>query len=407
MKRITAAFISITIFCSFPYQRSTAQNFAPPNTAPFAFRLINAILQQDTSQGNKLISPFSVYLDLCVLYNGAGYATKDSIADALQLRDINIHTLNALCKNMLQVIHLEDNKVQISLARALWFNRKKAALLPSFQTTADTYYYTTVQPLNFNVRTAAVRINNWVDQNSAYKGASTLPRMNPRDFLYFTDAAYFNGDWQSPFEAGEASKDLFYPPGGRAKMVPVMKKEWVTKVYSDTSFTMFEIPYGNGKAFSMYILMPDDPQQAVSELAAILDEGRLSRTLQRMNDQYLQLSLPSWEYPYSIPDMRPALSQLGLGILFDREGNTDFSGMVKGNNGAATGLNSQHNTYIKVNEKGTRVSTVQTGVLPDSAGLRRHRPLVLKVDHPFLYLILEKQRNIVLFAGVVNDPAGR
>jgi len=415
MKRIMAASVFGTIVSFFPYQHSSTpcppkgghgKGEAPLNTTPFAFHLINAVLQQDTGQGNKLISPLSVYLSLCVLYNGAGYATKDSIAEVLQLRGMNIYNLNALCKNMLQEIHLEDNKAQISLSRSIWCNRKRGALLPSFETVSDAYYYTATQSLNFNAPNACARINSWVNQNMAHKATAILPRTDPKDFLYLIDAAYFNGDWKYPFEDSDTYKDVFYLPDGRTKIVPTMKKELVTRVFSDTSFTMFELPYGNGKAFSMYVLLPDDPQQPISQFAASLSEERLNYTIQRMNDQCLQLSLPAWEYAYSIPDMKPALSQLGMGILFDREGNADFSGMVKAGRGTAAISKALHNTYIKVNEKGTRVS-MATGEAPAyTCEQRHHRPLVLKVDHPFLYLILERQRNIVLFAGVVNDPVG-
>jgi serine protease inhibitor len=32
-------------------------------------------------------------------------------------------------------------------------------------------------------------------------------------------------------------------------------------------------------------------------------------------------------------------------------------------------------------------------------------PPILKLDHPFLYAIIEKQTGIVLFIGIVNDPS--
>ncbi len=411
MKRILAASIFLTIVSFLPvpaplngHPFKTSESI---KTTPFAFNLLNAVLQQDTSRRNKLISPFSVYISLCLLYNGAGYATKDSIAEALQLNGMNIFNLNALCKNMLQEIHLEDNKAQISFARSLWCNRKKGALLPTFTTVADACYYTASQSLNFNAPNASTRINNWVDQNLAHKPAAALPAANPKDFLYYIDAAYFSGGWLYPFEAGHTDKDLFYLPDGHAKTVSFMKQELVTRVYSDTSITMFELPCGKGQAFSMYILLPDDPQLSLRDFAVLLNEERLNRTIQRMNDQDLQLSLPSWEYAYSIPGIQLVLSQLGMGLLFDREGNADLSGMIKTGRRTTAISKALYNTYIKVNEQGARASLSTTRIVADSTGKRRHRPLVLKVDRPFLYLILEKQRNILLFAGAVNDPAGR
>src|SRR5947208_3585063 len=51
----------------------------------FAFNFLHAACLQDNTNGNKLISPLSIYLALSMVYNGANSATKDSIAHTLQL----------------------------------------------------------------------------------------------------------------------------------------------------------------------------------------------------------------------------------------------------------------------------------------------------------------------------------
>jgi serine protease inhibitor len=33
-------------------------------------------------------------------------------------------------------------------------------------------------------------------------------------------------------------------------------------------------------------------------------------------------------------------------------------------------------------------------------------PDILKIDHPFLYTIIEKQTGTILFSGIINDPVG-
>lgn len=396
-------FLTTAGFLNSP--RSPGDPYAYPlSSNPFAFTLLHAVLEQDNGKSNKLISPLSIYLSICLLYNGAGEATRDSLAEVLQVSGMDIRTLNGLCKNMFQEIHLEDNKVHLSFANSIWCNRKRLSLLPSFETTADTYYYTTTQSLNFGVTSAVERINGWVYQNTAHQVTSIVSGAHPKDLLYLINTAYLNSDWLYPFDAGESYKDLFYLAGGLTKTAPFMKKEFVTKVFSDTSFTMLELPYGKGKSFSMYVLLPDDVEQPLTEFAAGLTEERLSTVLSRMNDQCIQLSLPSWEYSYSMDDMKAAFSRMGMGILFNRGGNADFSGMAQSITGRPLLSSVSHHTCINVNEAGTRwwVSTAETPAPPEKG--RRHRPLVLKADHPFLYLILEKQQHILLFAGTLDDP---
>ena len=51
----------------------------------FALNFFANLLQQDTASDNKLISPFSIYMALSMVYNGSAGATSDSIAKTLAL----------------------------------------------------------------------------------------------------------------------------------------------------------------------------------------------------------------------------------------------------------------------------------------------------------------------------------
>jgi serine protease inhibitor len=62
----------------------------------FAFHLLDAIVTEDNSGTNKLVSPLSLYLTLGMLCNGAAHDT-------------------------------------ISIANAIWYNRHKLSLLPGYE----------------------------------------------------------------------------------------------------------------------------------------------------------------------------------------------------------------------------------------------------------------------------------
>jgi serpin B len=61
-----------------------------------------------------------------------------------------------------------------------------------------------------------------------------------------------------------------------------------------------------------------------------------------------------------------------------------------------------HQAFIETNEEGTEaaaatiVSIIATSMPPP--------PLVLNIDHPFLYIIRETTTNSILFMGKVADP---
>jgi serpin B len=61
-----------------------------------------------------------------------------------------------------------------------------------------------------------------------------------------------------------------------------------------------------------------------------------------------------------------------------------------------------HKTLIKVNEQGTSAAAVKLIGFTNTPVLL---PLKITIDHPFLYLIVEKQTGSVLFIGKVDNPA--
>lgn len=182
-----------------------------------------------------------------------------------------------------------------------------------------------------------------------------------------------------------------------------MKRQLTTKMFGDNSFSLIELPYGGGKSFSMYILKPADPGESISTFASSLNEDMLNNAISKMDSSTVQLEMPKWEYAYELKDMRPELSQLGMGIAFGD--NADFSKIYDPSQVKVNISKAIHKAYIKVNEEGTEATAATvTGVGTTSMPAP---PAVFKLDHPFVYAIVEKQTGAVLFLGVVNDPGAK
>ena len=149
----------------------------------------------------------------------------------------------------------------------------------------------------------------------------------------------------------------------------------------------------------MYLIVPNN-QKTVADLASTIDEIALTNAIAQLDSQSVMLSLPKWEYAYSIEDMKPYLSQLGMGIALG--GSADFSNMYPVGPGDIAISKAIHKTYIKVSEQGTEAAAV-TVIGMELTSISAPRPLTL--DHSFLYVIREKQTGIILFIGIVADPS--
>ncbi|MCM1325575.1 MAG: hypothetical protein NC094_00560 [Bacteroidales bacterium] len=97
---------------------------------------------------------------------------------------------------------------------------------------------------------------------------------------------------------------------------------------------------------------------------------------------------------------------MGLKRAFDSE-NADFSGI--GN------IPEGHNLYIdlvrqkaviKVDEEGTEAAAVTEAAMTGGAVMMVEPPKDVFFDEPFLYLIMEKETEVPLFMGIMDNPLG-
>jgi serpin B len=366
----------------------------------FAFDFFRTALQQDAADNNKLISPLSIYLALSMVYNGADNATKDSMAKVLQLSGIDINNLNAVCQTLVSDLPQEDNKVKLSIANSIWYRQNSYEPIPSFLNVVKDNYSASANALNFDNPSAVKTINNWVSEKTNNKIPTIIDNISSGDLMYIINAIYFNGSWKYAFKPSDTYNDVFHLQNGSTKTVPFMKQKVTVKMYDGSLFSMIELPYGGGKSFSMYILKPVDQQQSLNTFSASLNENILGDAINKMDSAAIELQMPKWEYSYKIEDMKPELAQLGMRIAFTKD--ADFSKLYDPSQVRVHISKAIHKTYIKVNEEGTEaaaVTAIGMGITSSPASSP-----IFKLDHPFMYAIIEKQTGAVLFLGMMNEP---
>jgi serine protease inhibitor len=136
-----------------------------------------------------------------------------------------------------------------------------------------------------------------------------------------------------------------------------------------------------------------------------LDPARFNEALDKMTPQCLDLSLPRWECTYSVSNTDGVLNNLGMGSNFAAPGQADFSNMYKAGVHKAAITHFLLDTHIRVDEAGLVSNTYGAASSTAGANKQTPNPRIVRYDHPFAFFLLEKQRNLILMAGVVNDPA--
>jgi serpin B len=159
---------------------------------------------------------------------------------------------------------------------------------------------------------------------------------------------------------------------------------------------VLELPYA-GNDLSMIVLLPAE-QDGLAQLEDALTVENLDRWTGRLHEREVQVFLPRFEVTFPVR-LDEALSSLGMVDAFSEW--ADFSGM-DGSKELRIGA-VLHKAFVVANEEGTEAAAV-TAVMVEAKGMLMPAP-VFRADHPFMFLIREKQTGSILFIGRVVNPA--
>jgi serpin B len=366
-----------------------------------AFDLFNQISAHST--GNIAFSPYSLATALTMAFAGARGQTAQQMATVLHLLPEG-NQVAADFGALLQAINGngQDRPYELSTADALW-SQQGLPIDPSFMQTMQNDYGAPLNTVDFINQTEAARqaINAWAAQETNGLIQNLLPpgSVDPNTRLVLTNAAYFQGDWASPFQT--VAPGDFSTASGQTVSAQMMNQVSPFDYADGGTFQALSMNYQGGD-LSMVVLLPEDPN-GLPALQQQLTADSLGATLARMNTQAVNVTLPAFQTSDTL-DLGQALSDLGMPAAF---GNAaDFSG-IAGAPGQLAIRNVIQKAVVTVNKEGTEAAAataVTVGGTFMVAGPLPPPPVIFDADHPFLYLIRDNQTGAILFMGRVNDP---
>jgi len=170
---------------------------------------------------------------------------------------------------------------------------------------------------------------------------------------------------------------------------------------------ILELPY-KGEDISMLVLLPkqgEDYDYETNEIITSnytledieLSSEKLEEYKSKMQETDLDaIYLPKFEFDTKY-FMKETLSNLGMPNSFSD--SADFSGMT----GKRDLFISQviHQAYVKVDEEGTEAAAATAVIAETISPMPRN---IFRADHPFVFIIQERQTGNILFMGKVVDP---
>uniref|UniRef100_A0A8D0SQV4 Serpin domain-containing protein n=1 Tax=Sus scrofa TaxID=9823 RepID=A0A8D0SQV4_PIG len=350
----------------------------------FAFSLYKQLALTNPHE-NVIFSPLSVSMALAFLSLGARGPTLTELLEGLKFNltktpEAEIHQG---FQHLLSTLDRSSNLLQLRLGNAMFVD-EHLKLLDKFVQDAHELYHSEAFPTNFQDLEAARRlINDYVKNKTEGK------------IVVLVNYIYFKAKWKTPFNPNLTTEADFHVSKNRTVRVPMMGIRAMTVPYfrdEELACTVVELTYTSND--SALFILPDDGRMAAVE-AKLLPE-----TLRRWRD-FLQ---PRWIVELYLPKfsissdyrLHEILPQLGIEEIFGD--NANLSGIT--NTKPLKVSQVVHSAVLDVNEEGTEAAAA-TGIDINVRSLER---IALHFNRPFLFVIISKDIQSIIFLGKVTKP---
>lgn len=365
--------------------------------ADFSFQLLKESRSQ-SRQENIMISPLSVMTALEMTRRGAEGETESEMNQALYgdaLPDTVRQELLAYLNT------LPDGKAaQFHFGNSIWFHGDDGAFTPNenYLETIAREYTAEIYSAPFDTSTLK-DINGWVEQETDGMIRDILKEIPEDAVMYLINAMAFDAEWETPYTTDQIYDREFFPEEGDAQTVEMMYSREGLYLSDDTA-TGFLKPYKEGYAFAA--LLPAEGTAIEDYISEMTGEDFL-KLLNNASQEPVDTGLPKFTGETKL-SLKEILKALGMELAFDLE-RADFADMGTYAGGNIYIGNVLHNTYIEVDEIGTRAGAA-TVVEMNAGGAMETVPSVI-LNRPFLYAIVDTEANLPIFLGIMENNDGR
>ncbi|XVF63974.1 hypothetical protein PTKIN_Ptkin09bG0129900 [Pterospermum kingtungense] len=368
--------------------------------------LTKQILHTKAEGSNMVFSPLSIQLIMTEIAASSNGATHDQLLRFLKSE--SLEELGSFCFEVIPVFLMDASCVGgplLSSANDIWMD-KSLPFNPSFKETMDIVFRADSNQADFQNQPdqAISEVNLWVEKETKGLIKEVLPPKSVDKYtrLIFTNAMYFKGAWNEPFESLKTEDQDFNLINGSSVKVPYMTshEDQIIGVYD--GFKVLRLPYkqgdGDERQFSMYIFLPGAKDGLPTLVEKITSESAsLELYLPSEKVKVGEFKIPRFKLSFGF-EASQVLKGLGLELPISC-GEGRWKNIVDSpHEGEKLYIsNIFHKFVVEINEEGTKSDAVTSAV----SGFP---PTDFVADHPFLFLIREDLTGAVMFIGHVMNP---
>jgi serpin B len=288
--------------------------------------------------------------------------------------------------------------IELRVANRLW-GQQGFRFQPAFLKLTRDDYGAELSPVDFGKADAARdQINAWVEEQTNRKIQDLIPKgvLSKQTRLVLTNAVYFKAAWTDQFNAGATQPEPFHVSPERDVQTPMMRHRKNFSYGENDDWQALALPYGDRQDLTMLVLLPKR-MDGLPQLEKDLTAKAIETLVAGMRRESVYLRLPKFKITSTL-NLKETLAALGMPLAFSDD--ADFSAMS-----SQEGLTLSaaiHKAFIHVDEEGTEAAAATAMAAVKSAQPEKFAEF--HADHPFLFLIRERQTGSILFLGRLSEP---
>lgn len=255
----------------------------------------------ETSNGNVIISPYSVAVALTLLSEGAKGNTFEQIKNGLHLQGDKNDIAEQFSASANSLTRSSGNAT-LNIANKV-YTKEGATIKKAFNDIAVGKFKSEVQAVNFgqSAETSQV-INTWVEDktNHKIKDLISADSLDASTRLVLVNAIYFKGKWLHEFDKKNTHKDQFWVSDDKSVEVDYMylKDRFDFGYIEELDAQAIELKYA-GSDISLLVILPST-RSGLSEVESKLKNFDLTQIHSHLHSREVELTLPKFKIEYSI-----------------------------------------------------------------------------------------------------------
>lgn len=341
---------------------------------------------------NVLISPASLLFALELSASGADGDTLDEINSALFPGLSNEEALNMSLSYYEMLNEFSEGKLLI--ANGVFLNSEYGdSVYKDYLDFVEQGFGAQIQTIDSSPESVDL-VNRWVFWNTRGMIPKIMDEIDPSQIMLIVNALTFESAWGRLYEDCDIEHNLyFHNSKGENDTVNMLYSH--ESHFSETDKATGFLKYYHSRKFAFLVMLPNDDSISANEFIQDFTSDDYRRFITNMDMNGVKCYFPEFSYEYTNENMMEIFNDMGIQKIFT-PGEADLS-----NTSDIEGLyisSFLHKTFIEVNRQGTWAAAVS-----ESGTAVYSLVPTIRVDRPFVYMIVDVKTMTPLFIGTVNS----